>query len=239
MNFVDWLIAKIIWLLILLVAGSFALIYLISATWGESTLPMGMVFVGVVLLALERLVDWSAHRHAKAAADPAETVVLKRSIFSLLLVSGAFLAFAGACVIPITQGIDNSTARLWAWLGFLVFCGSAIGIPIRRQFVSLTMSPEGLDYSSFNVGPIRWGDIAEASISRIFRTEYIRLRVVDEERHLGRRSNPIKAWLRWRIAIQDFDVSSQWLLKAIQLRLDHFGAGGSVHSPTVQRQGTH
>jgi len=239
MNFVDWLIAKIIWLLILLVAGSLALLYLVSATMAESTLPMGLVFLGVVLLALEKLVDWSAHRNAKAAADPAATFVLRLSGFSTVLVAGTFLSFAVACAIPILQGIDNSTARLWAWVGFVVFGAAAVAIPIRRRFVTLKMSPEGLDYSSFSVGPIAWRDIAEASISRMFRTESIRLRVLDDEKYLGRRLRPMKAWLRWRIGVQDFDVSSQWLLKAIQLRLDHFRADGSNHSPTVQRQGTH
>jgi hypothetical protein len=35
-----------------------------------------------------------------------------------------------------------------------------------------------------------------------------------------------------------FDLPVDWLLSAIQVRLDRFGTSAPRHSPTVQRQGS-
>jgi hypothetical protein len=240
MNILDWLFTKIVWALMLGLFGVGALLMFVTAAaiHDVDALALGFLFLGIVLLAILKLLDWSAHRHAKAAKEPMATFVLTFSRVSLVLLSGAYLSLAAACAIPIAEGIDDPTIRLVAWVGLLAFAGAAIALPIQKRFVTLTMSPYGLDYTSFQVGPISWRDIGDVSISRLFRTESVALQIADEEKYLGRRSSPIKRWLRWRIVGQAFDVSPQWLAKAIQLRIDHFGKTASTNPPTVQRQGT-
>jgi len=240
MNTINWLFAKIVWLFVLAIGtlGALALLGAAAALHSMDSLPMGLAFLGGVLLSVVQLLDWSAHRHAKAAADPAASFVLSYSTISLALMSCAFLAFAIACGLPLAAGLESSSARGWAWIGLTVFAATAVGAPIQRLLFSLTISPSGLDYSAFKTGPIPWQDIDSVSVSRRFRTEAVILQLRDEDKYRQRGSSVSKRWLGWPIPETSFDVSAEWLAKAIQLRLDCFGTASKPFSPTVQRQGT-
>jgi hypothetical protein len=210
-------------------------------------LASALVCVACTMVAINKLVSTTARSHAAAAADPGATLLLTRSWFSLALMMAMCAALAGACALGLAAGIAGPFWRAATWAGLVLFAAVAVVSPLRGRRTWLRLSPEGLDYSEFKIGPIAWGDIQSAEEGTVLRSGVIALHLSDEQKYFQRGFKRPPRGLGWTrhmvpseflIPEAMFDLPVDWLLSAIQVRLDRFGTSAPRHSPTVQRQGS-
>lgn len=232
------------WLLGFLVCAGGTWYFLAAALRGPevswSLLSGAMLFFALLPLSLARLADVTARRRAVAAADPAATLDIRQSALSRAAIMLMFLAMSACCAFGLREGVQDITLRVLVWIGLVAFLASAIDAPFRgASSARMTLSPAGLDYSGFKIGPIAWTDIERAEQHRVLRSQVIALFVRDEEKYFRRgfkRPGRLLGWTKYMVPslflLPDamFDVSLDWLLEAIQVRIDHFGAAGQSAS---------
>lgn len=234
--------------IVFLICCVFAIFALTGAFSGPeiswSMLSTATLLFAVLPLPLMRLASGTARRQAKTAADPKATLTLKRSLSSVAGMVWMFAALATACGFGLASGIDDQTTRLAVWAGLIVFAILAASVPFQRNQAKVTLSPAGLDFNQFKVGAIAWPDIDRVEIHRVMRTRLISLFLRDEDKYFRRGFKRPGKLLKWTthlvpsefsIADATFDVPAEWLLNAIQVRLDHFGKADPQMA--VQRQG--
>jgi hypothetical protein len=246
MSAVAWIVSRIGWLFLLLL-GLFVVLMQVAVDvmhGGVRTDHLGMTlfFGGFIPLSLAMLVSPTSWRLRHVVGDPQARLLVTRSWYvSAGQLMGARL-MGSACAYAIYA--DDSSDG-FASAGLLLCVGFAVGIVFAHSTMILTLAPEGLDFRGFRCGPIAWADIGAVQVRRVFRTYVVNLQVRDEEKYLRRGFKRLgHRWLWTRVFNPSpfslptamFDVSPEWLRRAIQIRLDHFGAAS--RPPTVQRQGT-
>jgi hypothetical protein len=249
MSTIAWLFTKIVWLFLLLV-GLFVVfmkvaVDLLNGEIRTEHLGMTLFFGGFIPLSIAMLINPTSWRLRHNVGDPQAALTITRSWYvSVLLLMGALL-MASACAYALASGSPDDGTHGLAAAGLLIFVGMALSVILLHSTMSLKLSPEGLDFSGFKCGPIAWRDISAVAIERVFRTYVVAIQVRDEEKYVQRGFR--RLGLRWswtRIFASApfslpsgmFDVSPEWLRRAIQIRLDYFGVADRL--PTVQRQGT-
>jgi len=165
------------------------------------------------------------------AADDANAILRLSRPFSdqIAIVICGWLTASG-CVLFSLAGTDLQFIFLSLALAALVGGAAAFATSKLRNPVTLTLSPQGLDYSVFKTGPIAWPDVVAAIPSSVGRVSVIALNLVDETKYLPRSGRLPGSWgnrffLSTSFAIQPkaFDVSAKLIMKAINTRLSAFG----------------
>lgn len=241
-------IGQLVFLLISLGAGLFLVgLAVVGSDVSLPILAAGLVCFAFALIPLTKLASPNARRLARAASDPGATLVLAYSTVSLVLMVLMMALLAAACGLGLAAGIENPYWRAATWVGLVSFAALTIIGPVKRKRLSLTLSPAGLDYSEFKIGPIAWPDIREVEIRRVMRSTMLAILLRDEQKYFDRGFKRPMYGLRWTrylvpssFMINDymFDVPLGWLQAAIQMRLDHVGDTQPTHTPTVVRQGS-
>jgi hypothetical protein len=244
-------LSKVGWWFILVVFSA-AGVFLIWAAMARPQVSLqllagALATFGVTAVPVMKLGSPTARRHAAAASDPNATLTVRRSQFALVLMVWAFVALAGACALGLAAGIEDKFWRMATWLGLFLFAALTVITPLNWGRMWLRLSPEGLEYSMFKIGPISWSDIVSVEGRAFLRTTFVALHLRDEQKYFQRGFKRPPRGLGWTrhlvpsefmIPESAFDVPLEWLLSAIQIRLDRFGESISSHSPTVQRQRT-
>lgn len=241
-----WLFTKLMWLVLLLVGLFFVLLMAartamdpegVSAYWN-----VGLFFGAFIPISVPALVNPTAIKHRHASDHPQLAIKILRSWWTTGARLVGFLMMALACGWALASGIDDTFESGLAVAGVVLFAGLALSLIRLQVTVSLGLSPEGLDYSLFRMGPIPWQDIAAVEVERVLRTDAVVLYLRDEEKYYQRGFKCLARWAQlfsstpFMIPDAMFDVSPEWLRRAIQIRLDHFGAAS--RPPTAQREGT-
>lgn len=251
MSTIYWLLSRPVWLVLLLIGLLFVLLTIgIDVMRGEldtEHLGMTLFFSGLIPISLVMLVSPTAWRLRNAVRDPTASLKITRAwVVSIGLLMGTLL-MTSASIYALAAGSADDPGRGLAIVGLVVCPLAALGVLLMHSIVWLTLSPEGLDFSAFRCGPIAWSDIGAVYVQRMFRTYVVALEVRDEEKYIARGFR--RPGLRWRwtrffspslfsLPTAMFDVSPEWLRRAIQVRLDHFGVTGQSRHETVQRQGS-
>ncbi|HEX6119884.1 MAG TPA: hypothetical protein VFZ03_10590 [Dongiaceae bacterium] len=209
-------------------------------------LGMTLFFGGFIPTSLVMLVNPTAWRLRHAVRNPNVPVKITRSwVVTVGILIGALLMTSASVYALVSSPADDPSRGL-AIFGLVVCPVAGLGAVLMQVIVALTLSPEGLDFSAFKCGPIAWSDISAVYVQRMFRTYVVAVEVRDEEKYIARGFR--RPGLRWRwtrffspslfsLPSAMFDVSPEWLRRAIQIRLDHFAAAGQSRPPMVQRQG--
>lgn len=252
MSTIFWIFTKVAILIVLLwallmVFAAFGVDLLLRGSVGAENLAMGLFFGGVVAFAIGFLVNpfpWCARRTIR---DPNAELTVTAPLSLIVGLGVALLLVASSCVYVLLSGSTDNLERGMA-IGGLILCLFAIpGAALVRRRNWLKLSPHGLDYSGFGCGPIAWRDIALVEVDYRWRSWVVILDVRDEEKYFqrGLKGFSRRRWLRhfiwspFSIPTLVFNVSPQWLRRAVQTRLDYFSGAGTANMPTVQRQGTH
>jgi hypothetical protein len=147
------------------------------------------------------------------------------------VVFATMMLFAAiGCTIMIFGGGLDSVDQMWAWAGVLLFGGLTVFLALRRQQISLRLSPEGIDYTVFRTGPIAWRDIQAATISTTGKLKQVALDVRNPQKYLARRSRSFWSFLEQKpftFSPPSSGVSPESIVKAIEVRLSTFGRSGS------------
>ncbi len=249
MSVIAWILSRIVWLFLLLLGLFFVLLKIgADVMRGEVDLDhlgMTLFFGGFIPLSVAMLISPTSWRLRDAVRDPKAHLRITRSWYvSTGQLLGALL-MGSACAYALAFGEAEDSSNELASAGLLIFGGFALGIVFAHSTMVLTLAPNGLDFSGFRCGPIAWTDISAVEVRRVFRTYVVNLQVRDEEKYVQRGFKRLgHRWLWTRVFNPSpfslpsamFDVSPEWLRRAIQIRLDHFGV---VSRPaTVQCQGT-
>jgi hypothetical protein len=249
MNAIAWILTRVVWIFLLLL-GLFVVLMKIAVDVmnGEvrtDHLGMALFFGGFIPLSLAMLVSPTSWRLRHVVGDPKARLHITRSWYvSAGQLLGALL-MGSACAYALAVGDADDSSNGLASAGLLLFAGFAVGIIFAHSTMILTLAPEGLDFRGFRCGPIAWTDIAAVEVRRVFRTYVVNLQLRDEEKYVQRGFKRLgHRWLWTRVFNPSpfslpsamFDVSPEWLRRAIQIRLDYFGVAS--RPPTVQRQGT-
>lgn len=149
------------------------------------------------------------------------------------------LPFLGMAIAGILVGYDpvyNDVYPLWAAAAalFLVLALLFLGFDIAYR-AKLTLSPAGLDYAPFGIGPIAWAEIAAAELDLGKHRRLLRLTPRDTEalfqRGLPRQGT--RGGLFGRRSVPPFVIdltrigeADETLLAAINLRREAFAVGG-------------
>jgi hypothetical protein len=210
------------------------LVSVIHGAWDEPptrrnlAIGFALLFGSLVVMALVLFLRRRDVQYGHAAQDADATVrfcrpmrdMLTLLIYLLLAAIGAvFLLFAG-------QEVLVPGALMLAFVGLLL---AGFYWRISRPVPTLTLSPAGLDFSPFNVGPIAWLDIERATMSR-GRATVVKLKLADEAKYLRPGRRPFWAWgnrlhVRTSFAFIPtlFDASPRLIMHAIETRLSKFG----------------
>lgn len=249
MSAIAWILSRIVWVFLLLLGLVVVLMKVaVDLMNGEARvdhLGMTLFFGGFVPLSLAMLISPTSWRLRHVVSDPRVRLRITRSWYvSAGQLLGALL-MGSACAYALTIGDGDGSSNGLASAGLLTSVGFAVGIVFAHSTMILTLSPEGLDFHGFRCGPIAWTDISAVEVRRVFRTYVVNLQLRDEEKYVLRGFKRLgHRWLWTRVfnpspfslPIAMFDVSPEWLRRAIQIRIDHFGVAS--RPPTVQRQGT-
>jgi hypothetical protein len=250
MSVIEWILSRVVWVFLLLL-GLFVVLMKVAVDLmnGEVRLDhlgMTLFFGGFIPLSLAMLISPTSWRLRHLVSDPKARLLITRSWYvSAGQLLGALL-MGSACAYAIVVGDPDDSSNGLAIAGLLIFAGFALIIILAHSTMVLTLAPEGIDFRGFRCGPIAWTDIGAVEVRRAFRTYVVNLQLRDEEKYVQRgfkRLGHRWAWTRvfnsspFSLPSAMFDVSPEWLRRAIQVRLDHFGVA-SRH-PTVQRQGSH
>lgn len=245
MSVTAWILSRAVWMFLLLL-GLFVVLMKVAVDvmHGEvhtDHLGMTLFFGGFIPLSLAMLISPTSWRLRNVVSDPNAQLRVTRSWYvSAGQLLGAVM-MGSACAYALANDSSNGLASA----GLLIFAGFALGIVVAHSTMVLTLSPDGLDFIGFRCGPIAWTDITAVEVRRVFRTYVVNLQLRDEEKYVQRGFKRLgHRWLWTRVFNPSpfsvpsamFDVSPEWLRRAIQIRLDHFGVAS--RPPTVQRQGT-
>jgi hypothetical protein len=225
------------WLLAFLFSGAAGLYLATRALTAQETswslLSGAAALFSIVPFSLMRFAGLTARRYAAAAQDPNATLILQQTTVSRIGNVVMFMSLAAACGFGLIDGVDDPVNRLLTWVGFALFLVMPITASVRGPgSPRMTLGPAGLDYSLFKIGPIAWNDIARVELRRVLRSQTIALYLSDEDKYFRRgfkRPGKFFGWTKhmvpseFLIPAAMFDVSPEWLLQAIQVRLDHFG----------------
>jgi hypothetical protein len=229
---------KTIWTLILLVAVSVAAFAVLLFATGEagalSALALACMFGGMIPISIAMLIDPAARRYRHLESDPTATLTIGRSTGRTIARTLMFGGLAAGTLIMVLK----DTTDITNWLVLSVFVVFAVLMPFRPQ-VTLTLSPEGLNYSLFKTGTIAWTDVRDARLERYFLNRFIVLDVREPDKYLG---NEWRAGLARRphltrrfpspflIQVMLLDAAPEWLLNVIRARIPR--PSGSPHVPS-------
>jgi hypothetical protein len=249
MSVIAWILSRIVWLFLLLL-GLFVVLMKIAVDVmhgevGTDHLGMALFFGGLIPLSLAMLISPTSWRLRHVVGDPKARLLITRSWYvSAGQLLGALL-MGSACAYALAVADADDSSNGLASAGLLIFVGFIVGIVLAHSTMVLTLAPEGLDFRGFRCGPIAWTDISAVEVRRVFRTYVVNLQLRDEQKYVQRGFKRLgHRWLWTRVFNPSpfslpgamFDVSPDWLRRAIQVRLDHFGVAS--RPPIVQRQGT-
>lgn len=251
MSTVFWVLSKIAFLIallwgLLMMFATFGIDLVLHGSIETEDLGTGLFFGGVVAFAIGFLVNPFPWRARRAARDPNAELAMATPLTMLVGMIVALLLVASACAYVLASGPGSSAERGMAIGGLILCLLGLIGAPRIRRRHSLRLSSHGLDYSGFGCGPIAWRDIALAEVDYRWRSWVVTLEVSDEEKYFqrglagfGRRSRWVRhlLWSPFSIPVLVFNVSPEWLRRAVQIRVDHFSNSGTASSPIAQRQG--
>jgi hypothetical protein len=139
----------------------------------------------------------------------------------------------GCYLLPQLDPAKESM-RYVGWFG-AVFCGLGVCvIPTMAKLrpFRLTLSPHGLDYTLFKVGPIEWRDILSVRTGEALGTEFISLELTDKEKYFARGFPKRGRKPRWLgsgfsspfvILPLQLGASARSIVDAIDIRLSTFG----------------
>lgn len=235
------ILSRLIWVFLLAVGLLVIWDAIGDALRGERNLDAAQValFYGAITpLSLGKILplnDWIAKRDQQ---NVDAVLVLRRTHFTTGCYLAALTMWAAACGMEFLPSQAN---RVPAVVGLVAIAIAIYGVVRSGMSTVLLLGPSGLEYSRFKREPIPWRDIVSA---RVAGTKHmIALTLVDEERYVRNGFRAVPYWLsvfapsRFMVSPDGFDVSPEWLRRAIQTRLDAFGRPTSP--TTVQRQGTH
>lgn len=205
--------------------------FLVDGRPGTRYVMLGSVLflAGILKICAVSLLRRRDTLFAQAADDANVVLRLSRPMSDqLAIVVCSWLATAG-CVLFSLGGPDLAFSLLSLALAALFGSGAAFATSKLRNPVTLTLSPQGLDYSVFKTGPIAWPDIVAAIPSSVGRVKVIALNLTDETKYLPRNGRLPGSWgnrflLSTSFAIQPkaFDVSPKLIMRAINTRLSAF-----------------
>ena len=230
--------------IMVLITSAFAVLgigMLLFPSLGQSRLiGLGVLafFGSAVPFSLIKLAGAGWRRQADAVDTPDVTRVFARSPMEMMAL--AFMAFGMGvgCYLLLKIEPAKESVRIAGWVG-VVMCGFAvIAMPLVAVLrpLRLVLSPHGLDYSYFKIGPIEWRDITAVHVGTMLRSEYVAVEVSDPEKYYARgfvRGGRASRWLSDRFPSpflfipQQFGASAQTVAEAIRLRL------GSAGIPSV------
>jgi hypothetical protein len=249
MNTLAWLFSKLVWLALLLVGMFFVLLMTARMLMaGEPRIEywgVGLFFAAFIPISIPELVNPTALKHRHTFNQPHVPITIRRSWWATGARAAGLLMMALVCGSAIASGIEDGFRLGLAVAGVVVFALAALSLIRLQLIVSLALSPEGLDYSSFRSGPIPWQDIESVDVVRVLRSDVVALRLRDEEDYYQRGTKRLARWARFVAAtpfmLPDamFDVSPEWLRHAIQIRLDYSRTASKPLLHAVERQGTH
>jgi Na+/melibiose symporter-like transporter len=185
--------------------------------------------IGVVIAV--RCLRWRNQGDIEAANNPAAVVHMTTARFEVYTVALALLAMAAGFAFAI--GAPDIKLQVLAWVGMVGFAVLSVMILVTRRIAWLRLSPDGLEFSAFGVGPIPWKDIRGArSTSALGRVPIVALDLNNEEDYQARRRGLRLRFLErlllsssFTIAPPSMDMSCDMLVKAIEIRIAAFGRG--------------
>jgi hypothetical protein len=242
----SWLLTKfalamaMLWGL-LMVFSAFGIDLLLRGEASGDDLAMGLFWSGVLACTIGLLVNPFPWRKRREARDPTAQLLIKPPVLTIYGMIAGLASMVASCAYVLAIGPVDGLAVA----GLVVFGTALIGLPVFLRTTTIRLSPQGLDYSGFPCGSIPWSDIESVEADYLSRTFIVTLRLRDEGKYAERMLrgfSPRQRWVRrflgspFSIPTIMFNVSPDWLRRAIEVRLDHFGVNTPSH-PTVQRQG--
>jgi hypothetical protein len=241
-----WLLTKfalamaMLWGLFM-VFSAFGIDLLLRGEVRGDDLGMGLFWSGVLACTIGLLVNPFPWRKRREARDPTAQLLIKPPVLTIYGMIAGLVSMAASCAYVLATGPFDGLAVA----GLVVFGTALMGLPVFLRTTTIRLSPQGFNYSGFACGSIPWPDIESVEADCVFRTFIVTLRLRDEEKYTERELKgigPRRRWVRqflgspFSIPTIMFNVSPDWLRRAIQVRLDHFGVSTPSH-PTIQRQG--
>ncbi|HWA48014.1 MAG TPA: hypothetical protein VG742_07060 [Dongiaceae bacterium] len=232
--------------IMVLITSAFAVLGIFLLLFPRSTqsslIGLGVLafFGSAVPFSLIKLAGAGWRKHAGIIDAPEITRTFARSTVEIAALSFMALGMGIGCYLLLKMGPAKESVRIAAWVG-VAMCGLAvIVIPIIAVVrpVRLILSPHGLDYSLFKIGPIEWRDITAVHVGTMLRSEYVAVEVSDPDKYYARgfvRGGRASRWLSDRFPSpflfipQQFGANAAAVAEAIRLRL---GGAGSPPPPT-------
>lgn len=216
------------WILMAIVSALFVVggaVMAVSATSAQDRLmPLaGIAFFGsALLIAVVKLRQSRSWLGSTAADFPDRTIVFRRTpaqtavwivIFAGMAISGGLMLFAEP---------DSIKTQVAAWIIIAAGVAGPIGFLLRP--VRLTLSPDGLDYSGFKIGPIAWGDILGVELKPNALGQFVALRIRNQEKYFSRGFPSGLRAIAWddapfRIDAQQLGAPALEIADAIALRV--------------------
>ena len=186
----------------------------------------------MIPISISMLMDPAARRYRHVGSDPKATLTIGRSTGRTI---ARILMFCGLAAGTLMMALQDSTDITY-WLCLAVFVFFAVLMPFGRR-VTLTLSPEGFNYSLFKTGIIAWPDIRDARLQRYFLNRFIVLDLVEPDKYLSdehraalaRRPHLMRRFSSpFLIQVVVLDAAPEWLLNVIRARIPR-----SSESPRV------
>lgn len=224
-----------------MVFSAFGIDLLLRGEVSGDDLGMGLFWSGVLACTIGLLVNPFPWRKRREARDATAQLLIKPPVLTIYGMIAGLVSMVASCAYVLATGPVDGLAVA----GLVVFGISLVGLPVFRRTTTIRLSPQGLDYGGFACGSIPWPDIESVEANYASSAFIVTLRLRDEGKYAERGLRGIGPRWRWvhrflgspfSIPTIMFNVSPEWLRRAIQVRLDHFGASTPSH-PTVQRQG--
>jgi hypothetical protein len=190
-----------------------------------------LVFGAVAVVIAVRCLRWRKQGDIEAANDPAAVVHMTTARFEIYTIGLALLAMAAGFAFAI--GVPDVKLQVLAWFGMVGCAVGSVMILAKRRITWLRLSPDGLEFSAFGVGPIPWKDIRGArSMWALGRVPMVALDLNNEEEYQARRRGLRLPFLErlllsssFTVAPPAMEMSCDMLVKAIEIRIAAFGRG--------------
>jgi hypothetical protein len=198
-------------------------------------LGFGVFFATVVpsILVARRRLD-QGKRSVMGLLDPQATVLLTRSRLNsfLRLISSLGGLVASATFIETSEPDSPYWVIGWAMLVAFSVIAVVLLLLLSWRGFTITLSPVGINYSAFRVGPIAWADIRSAELRPYMKRDVLNLELVDSEKYFAR-GYPLRRMseaMAKRAGLSAFMVSgesvgltSREIHDAVAVRLAAFG----------------
>jgi hypothetical protein len=208
--------------------------------WARLTSLAAIVFFGGgIPVSIFQLRRARQYRRWTETDDPRAVLVFATSRAESLVLMLAAAGMALGSYFMRFKEPDNSTLEICSWIGSVFFGALAllmavfsIGRPPR-----LTLSPLGLDHTSFKVGPIPWDDILSVEAGQVMNTDIVSIALADQDKYfargfpkrgrkLGRLSPALSS--PFVISTEQLGVPVEMILDATRLRLAAFSKAGKT-----------